>query len=68
MEPNLSLYEDALQFYLVITSDDGQLSDDMQFAREVFSFDFFFFIFCSFLSPLWHSYENTFVTILFPET
>lgn len=35
MEQNLSLYEDALQFYLVISTDDGELSESMQFAREV---------------------------------
>lgn len=35
MEQNLSLYEDALQFYLVISTDNGELSESMQFAREV---------------------------------
>lgn len=35
MEQNLSLYEDALHFYLIISSDDGELSANMRFAREV---------------------------------
>lgn len=35
MSQNLSLYEDALQFYLVISTDTGELSESMQFAREV---------------------------------
>lgn len=36
MEQNLSLYEDKLQFYMVRTTEDNQLSSHMQFAREVF--------------------------------
>lgn len=35
MEQNLSLYEDALRFYLIIPTDSGELSETMQFAREV---------------------------------
>lgn len=35
MSQNLSLYEDALQFYLIISIDTGELSENMQFAREV---------------------------------
>lgn len=47
MEQNLSLYEDALQFYLVILTDDGELSESMQFAREVCVFlRWFFFLTC----------------------
>lgn len=38
MEQNLSLYEDSLHFYLVISSDNGELSENMQYAREVCMF------------------------------
>ncbi|XP_055297166.1 DNA topoisomerase 2-binding protein 1-A [Sitodiplosis mosellana] len=34
IEQNLSLYEDKLQFYLVYSPNDSQLSPHMQFARE----------------------------------
>lgn len=36
MEQNQSLYEDKLQFYLIGSPEDSQLSDHMQFARQVF--------------------------------
>lgn len=43
VEQNLSLYEDKLQFYLVYSPDDSQLSSHMQFAREVFATHNMFF-------------------------
>lgn len=37
MDANLSLYEDKLQFYLIVSSDESQLSSHMQVAREVYA-------------------------------
>lgn len=42
MDQNQSLYEDKLQFYLIGSPDDSQLSEHMQFARQVFGKVFFF--------------------------
>lgn len=62
MSQNLSLYEDALQFYLIISTDTGELSESMQFAREVSVFHTVVFFLPS---AIYH--QNTLVLIKFNE-
>lgn len=52
MEQNLSLYEDKLQFYLVYSPDESQLTSLMQFAREVSTRISFSYSFCELNSKI----------------
>lgn len=64
MDANLSLYEDKLQFYLIVSSDESQLSSHMQVAREVYAQLYLSVAFSLVIRKQWMAFYNEFFMIL----